>query len=174
MSANMSLPTLQTLKTTAAEVFTRTDYQNVRWAGIFGSFVRGEANEFSDVDVVVIEAPYDWSVTKRLLEEVLPTKWSRPVDVIHIKEGQTELRGYIQLESLLASLTIFLRDDAARDEVARLRTFCKDSVEKGYALYSAVASRTDEVRHLVDDTSLEVGRSLCPFSVLHLHGSNAL
>lgn len=114
----MALPSLHTLRVAAARGLTRRDFRHVRWAGIFGSFVQGTANESSDVDVVVIEAPYDWSVTKQLLEDALPVEWSRAVDVIRIGQGQTELRGYIQLESLLASRTIFLQDDEAREEVA--------------------------------------------------------
>lgn len=155
----MSVPSLEALKIAAADEFTRLDFQNVCWAGIFESFIRVTANESSDFDVVVIEAPYNWSNTKQLLEDVLPVKWSRPVDVIHIGEGQDELRGYIQLELLLASRTIFIRDDASRDEVARLRAFAKESLEKGHSLYSGVASRIDEVRHLVNDVPLQVGRS---------------
>ncbi|KAH7308636.1 hypothetical protein B0I35DRAFT_515719 [Stachybotrys elegans] len=154
-SSTMRPHNLEALKTAAASDLAHPDFRNIRWAGIFGSFSRGTATESSDVDVVVIEAPYDWSVTKQLLEDVLPVAWSRSVDVIHISEGQTDFRGYIQLESLLASRTIFLRDHAARDEVSRLRTLAKQTVDKGQALYSGVASRIDAVRRLVDQVSLQ-------------------
>lgn len=82
--------------------------------------------------------------------------WARAVDVIRIGQGQTELRGYIQLESLLANRTIFLQDDEVREEVARFRDLARQCVDEGHALYSGVASRIDDVRRLVDDVSLPV------------------
>jgi hypothetical protein len=50
---------LATLRTAAAAspVFSGPDFCDIRWAGVFGPFARGTQNEYSEVDVVVIEIP---------------------------------------------------------------------------------------------------------------------
>lgn len=47
-------PNIQTLQEAAKDVFSHTNFRNVRWADIFGSFAKATAKQKSDVDVVVI------------------------------------------------------------------------------------------------------------------------
>ncbi|KND93466.1 hypothetical protein TOPH_01956 [Tolypocladium ophioglossoides CBS 100239] len=79
---------------------------------VFGSIAKGISHEYSDVDVADITAAEDppLPLGALFLEDVLPKTFARPVDLLYIKQGAMELRGYIQLEALLTSRTIYLRD----------------------------------------------------------------
>ena len=44
---------LPSLRTTSAALFVKSDFRDVCWAGVFGSFARNTHTDRSDVDVVV-------------------------------------------------------------------------------------------------------------------------
>lgn len=138
--------TIQTLRQEAAETFAQSHFQHVCWAGVFGSVAKGISNEESDVDVIVIASPEDPLLPPDapFLQDVLPRTWGRLVDVVPLEDGQTELEGYIQLEALLSSRTIYLRDDQARTEVVRLRLLASSTLDEAHDLFttsSAVSTR---------------------------------
>lgn len=149
---------IEELQEAAAATFARPEFRHICWAGVFGSVAKGTSNENSDVDVIVSAFPEDPSLPPfaPFLQDVLPRIWARPVDVIWIKEGQKELRGFIQLEALLSSRTIYLQDDHARDEVRRLRLLASSILYEGHHLFTRVTSRIHDVTKLADCISFQV------------------
>lgn len=165
MSTHGAVPTkdsnsvlnVQTLQEAAKGTFSHPIFRHVCWAGIFSSVAKGTSHENSDVDVVVIAGPEDPSLPKNapFLYEALPRVWGRPVDVVSLKEGQTDLRGFIQLEALLSSHTIYLRDDQARANLTRLRLLASNILDEGHHLFTHLVGRIHEVRKLADGLSWE-------------------
>jgi hypothetical protein len=45
-------PTLSSLRAAAAPVFSKPDFSDIRWVGVFGSFARGTQTDSSDIDVL--------------------------------------------------------------------------------------------------------------------------
>lgn len=136
-------PNIQTLQEAAKDVFPHTNFRSVCCAGIFGSFAKGTAKERSDVDVVVIAGPEDRSLPPDapVLHEALPPIWSRPVDVVLLEERNEELWGYIQLEAMPSSQTIYLRDDQARTELTRLRRLASTILDDAHGLFTDILGR---------------------------------
>lgn len=150
---------VEALQEAAAETFAHSDLRHVCWAGVFGSVAKGTSDEdSSDVDVVVITSPEDPSLPPDapFLQDALPRTWGRPVDVVLLEKGQKELQGYIQLEALLSSRTIYLRDDQARTEVKRLRLLASSLLDEAHHLFTNVINHIYDVKKLVDGVSLEV------------------
>jgi len=146
-------PTLSSLRAAAAPVFSKPDFSDVRWAGVFGSFAREAQTDSSDIDVLVFRGPpakrVSHSLNPLFLEEELPKVWRRDVDIVYTT-GE-EFRGYISVEAPLCSRTLFGSDED--DEVMRLRGQAKDILETGYAKFSTIL---DAIRKTQNVTGVTV------------------
>ena len=140
----------------SSSLFLKQDFRNVKWAGVFGSFARETQTDSSDVDVVVIQEPRDYSCDippeTRHLEDALPEVWGRKVDVVHI-EG-LEIRGYVSIEALLGSRTIFGSDQG--DEIVQLRAIAKGVLDSGIAKFTKILSRIRRIQSILANANLEV------------------
>jgi predicted nucleotidyltransferase len=139
-------PTLSSLRAAAAPVFSKPDFSDVRWAGVFGSFARGTQTDSSDIGVFVFRDPakrVSHSLNPLFLEEELPKVWRRDVDVVYTT-GE-EFRGYISVEAPLCSRTLFGPDED--DEVIRLRNQAKDILETGHAKFSTILGEAITLAH---------------------------
>jgi predicted nucleotidyltransferase len=148
-------PTLSSLRAAAAPVFSKPDFSDVRWAGVFGSFARGTQTDSSDIDVFVFRDPakrVSHSLNPLFLEEELPKVWRRDVDVVYTT-GE-EFRGYISVEAPLCSRTLFGSDED--DEVIRLRNQAKDILETGYAKFSTILGAIRKTQKKVTGVTVEV------------------
>jgi predicted nucleotidyltransferase len=149
-------PTLSSLRAAAAPVFSKPDFSDVRWAGVFGSFAREAQTDFSDIDVLVFRDPpakrVSHSLNPLFLEEELPKVWRRDVDVVYTT-GE-EFRGYISVEAPLCSRTLFGSDED--DEVMRLRGQAKDILETGYAKFSTILDAIQKTQKKVTGVTAEV------------------
>ncbi|KAK3299160.1 uncharacterized protein B0H64DRAFT_93330 [Chaetomium fimeti] len=142
---------LHGVKAALAKAFLHLYFKSVRWASVFSSVARGTAHERSDVDLLVIVSPRNRSdppppPDTQLLEDALPQALGKPVDVVYIEEGQAALRGYIQLEALLTSKTVYIRDHGVRPEVVRLRKLCEDCLQQGHSRFTTVFDQIQRVR----------------------------
>jgi predicted nucleotidyltransferase len=149
------------LKEALGKAFLHPDFKRVRWAGVIGSVARGTAHERSDVDLLVMASPRNRSdppppPDTQLLEEALPRTLGRPVDVVYLEEGQTALRGYIQLEALLTSKTGYIRNDRVGVEVARLRKPREDCLRQGLSRFTTAIGQIQQVHDEFDGVSREV------------------
>ena len=148
-------PALSSLRAAAAPVFSKPDFSDVRWVGVFGSFARETQTDSSDVDVLVFQDPAKCvpdSLDPLFLEEELPKVWRRDVDVVYTT-GK-EFRGYISVEALLCSRTLFGSDED--DEVIRLRNQAKDILETGYAKFSTILDAIRKTQKKVTGVTVEV------------------
>lgn len=158
-----SVSGLDDLRSASASVFRRADFRRVSWAGVFGSFAREAQHADSDVDLVVLQRPRDSAEPPPppdtlLLEDILPETWRRSVDIIYVDEGQTALRGYVQLEALLTSRTIFLRSQEALGEVARLRRLSSEVLQEGSRQFRGALTRIQALQSRVAGESPKVER----------------
>jgi predicted nucleotidyltransferase len=132
------------------------DFRNIRWAGVFGSFARETQTDWSDVDVVVSKKPRDSNVRVPLdavqLEDELLRVWGRKVDIIYITGS--ELRGYVSVEALLCSRTLYGSDDD--NEVLRLRNKARDILDSGLVKLMATSETIQKTQSAVSDISFEV------------------
>ena len=89
---------LQTLKVLKSELQTR---YKVKEIGLFGSFIRGEQSQNSDVDILVeFEVPI--GLFKFLeLEEYLETRLGRKVDLVSKKALKPRIGRYILQEVMM-------------------------------------------------------------------------
>jgi predicted nucleotidyltransferase len=149
-------PTLSSLRAAAAPVFSEPDFSDIRWVGVFGSFARGTQTDSSDIDILVFEDPSSNCVSHSLvplfLEEELPKVWRRDIDIIYTTDK--EFRGYISVEALLCSRTLFGSDED--DEVIRLRNKAKDILETGYAKFSTILDAIRKIQKKVTGVTVEV------------------
>jgi predicted nucleotidyltransferase len=148
-------PALSLLRAAAAPVFSKPDFSDVRWAGVFGSFARETQTDSSDVDVIVLQDPakrVPRSLNPLFLEKELPKVWRRDVDVVYTT-GE-EFRGYISVEALLCSRTLFGSDED--DEVIQLRNQAKDILETGYAKFSTILDAIRKTQMKVIGVTVEV------------------
>ena len=68
--------------------------------GIFGSFARGEANDSSDIDLIIEFEPGTKNIhsLKIKLKEEIQNKFDRPVDLCRLKYIKPILKNQIQSE----------------------------------------------------------------------------
>lgn len=89
--------TIDTIKEKALPILMRA---GVTRSALFGSYVRGEENERSDIDILVDypeeKSLFDFINTKLQLEDAL----SRKVDLIEYKTIKPKLKPYILSEQL--------------------------------------------------------------------------
>ena len=141
----------------SSSVFLKHDFYYVKWAGVFGSFARETQTESSDVDVVVIQEPRyrNGPVPPDTLhlEDALSEVWGRKVDVIYIDQGE-ELRGYITIEALLCSRTLFGSDQD--DEVVYLRQIARDVLGSGFTIFSGIISMIRKTQSMVSKVQFKV------------------
>lgn len=142
---------LRSLQVKGSAAFSRKDIELVLWAGVFGSFAVGKQRPDSDVDVVIIHAsdydPYLLPFTAPLLEDLLPEAWGREVDLIHLVSGK-ELRGYVSIESLLCSQTIY--GSIEEPSVAAVLQNAQTIFDTGFEEFNRIL---DDIRKLKDMTS---------------------
>ena len=140
----------------SSSIFLKKDFRHIKWAGVFGSFARETQTDSSDVDVVVIRPPLEKTCRMPpetlLLEDALPQVWGRKVDVISIEED--ELRGYVSLEALLCSRTLFGSDQD--DEVVRLRGIARDTLDSGFTKFVEIMDKIRRTQSRVSDLDFEV------------------
>jgi predicted nucleotidyltransferase len=147
------------LRTAASPVFSKANFRDVRWAGVFGSFARGTQNDSSRVDVVVIEIPHSETINKPLvvLKDELLRVWGRNPNITYITKS--ELRGYHSVEALLCSRTIAGSDQD--DAVVRLRKEALGILVSGRAKFTTILNSIQETRSLVEAIAMEA----CNYSV---------
>ncbi|RMJ24528.1 hypothetical protein PHISP_04598 [Aspergillus sp. HF37] len=145
---------VEDLRALAGPIFTKPDFRDIQWAGVFGSFARRSQTPESEVDVVV----YQKALTKELspdrlyLEDVLPRVWNRRVDIIRVED--LEFRGYMSIETLLCSQTVY---DSARDEeVLRLRRRASKTLDSGREHYVGILKKIEQIKSIVEGVSEEV------------------
>ena len=89
---------LQTLKVLKPELQTRYKVQEI---GLFGSFIRGEQSQNSDIDILV-ESEVPIGLFKFLeLEEYLEARLGRKVDLVSKKALKPRIGRYILEEVLM-------------------------------------------------------------------------
>lgn len=152
---------LASLRASASTVLTRKDFERVRWVGVFGSFAVGKQTDDSDVDVVAIEEPLDPNVyispETLHLEDILPRIWGRKVDVVHITPGE-DLRGYVSLESLLSSRTLYGSDEDA--SVIQLRKEAQSILDSGPGYFTNILNDIESLKSMVSKLSYQVTYSV--------------
>ncbi|KAF3481042.1 uncharacterized protein GIQ15_03801 [Arthroderma uncinatum] len=149
-----ALSDITTLITAGTPALLRKDIARVRWAGIFGSFAVGEQSETSDVDVVVVHDPDDTRSKHPpviwCLEDVLSEAWRREVDIVHITLGE-DLRGYIAIESLLCSRTLYGSD--TDPVIAQLLQRARDILNQGVTHFNNILSDIEKIKAMVSGKS---------------------
>ncbi|KAI9880902.1 MAG: hypothetical protein M1830_009970 [Pleopsidium flavum] len=140
---------IATLRDSATSVFSNKGYRNVVWAGAFGPFARGEQDESSDVNVVVVWNPakeIGWQPLNDIfaldLDEELTKVFGRDVDVKNIGRGQ--IRSYHDVEALLSSRTLYGSEQDR--SVVKLQKDARDILDSGIALFQSVFKKIDEAR----------------------------
>lgn len=157
----------------AASVFSRKDIEPVRWVGIFGSFAAEKQTFDSDVDVLVVEHPNRAHIPPNfyLLDDLLPRFWGgRKVDVIRI-EPDDDLRGYIAVESLLTSRTLYGSDKDPL--IIQLKKDAQDMLDWGLNHFKRIEADIERTRSL----ALEITREASlypPWLVLDYTNLNIL
>ena len=153
----MTVSNVDDLRVASSPVFSKPDFNDIRWAGVFGSFARGEQTESSDVDVLLLfKKPREDNASRPLrplyLEDELPRVWARRVDIAYVDDD--EFRGYFSIESLLCSRTIF---GSARDEeLLRLRSAAEQILDSGIAKFTRIRSAIQQTRSVVSKISVQV------------------
>jgi predicted nucleotidyltransferase len=153
---------LASLRTAASPVFSKANFRDVRWAGVFGSFALGTQDDSSIVEVIVIETSHSEKIDipplhlKRELFKV----WGRKVDITYIKEGK--FVGYTSVEALLRSHTLTGSDQD--DEVVRLRDEAWCILVSGLDKFTAILGMIRETQSLVEGITIEA----CNYSAAFL------
>jgi predicted nucleotidyltransferase len=149
---------ISALRKSAATALSQKDFQQIIWAGVFGSFATGKQTENSDVDVVVTQKPDDPAVNippdTLHLEDELPRIWGRKVDIVYITRGE-ELRGYISIESLLCSQSLYGSDQDP--VVIQLRKDAKNVLDLGFNHFTNILADIRRTQALVAGISRQVG-----------------
>lgn len=150
---------ISSLRSTALSVFSNDGFRNILWAGVFGSFSRGEQTESSDVDVVVVWDPahkYGWQPHDDYfyleLKEELERAWARKVDVIDIRRGRLDT--FIDVEALLTSRTLYGSEN--NEHVIKARKDALEVVEDGIAIFTDACKKIRETRAMVEGKNIEV------------------
>lgn len=150
---------ISSLRNAALPVFSNDGFRNVLWAGVFGSFSRGEQKDSSDVDVVVVWDPahkYGWQPHDDFyyleLQQELERVWGRGVDVIDIRRGRLEM--FVDVEALLTSRT--LHGSEKNEHVIRARKEALEIVDNGIAAFEDASKKIIETRAMIEGKSFEV------------------
>lgn len=158
---------LASLRASAATALARKDFERVRWVGVFGSFAVGKQTGDSDVDVVAIEEALYPNVhvppETLHLEDIFPRIWGRKVDVVHISPGE-DLRGYISLESLLSSRTLYGSDEDP--DVVQLRKSAQDTLDSSPGYFTNILNDIENTKSRLSGISRQV-RSCILFMSYH-------
>lgn len=150
---------ISSLRSAASPVFSNDGFRNVLWAGVFGSFSRGEQKESSDVDVVVVWDPAhkygwhphdDWFSLE--LQQELKRVWGREVDVIDIRRGRLGM--FIDVEALLTSRTLY--GSEMNEHVIKARRDALEVVDNGIAVFADASKKIRETRAMIEGKSFEV------------------
>jgi len=150
---------ISSLRSASSPVFSNDGFRNILWAGVFGSFSRGEQKESSDVDVVVVWDPayksgwqphddYFYLELKAELERV----WARKVDVIDIRRGRLDT--FVDVEALLTSRTLYGSEES--EHVVKARREALEVVEGGIVTFANACKKIRETRAMVEGKSFEV------------------
>ena len=109
----------ESLRKAASSVFSKPNFRNVRWAGVFGLFAVGSQTKSSNVDVIVILMPHCEQINSHplSLEDELFRVWGRKPRIQYIRKG--EFWHLTSVKALLCSRTLAGSDQD--DEVVRLR-----------------------------------------------------
>ena len=138
------------LQTAASPVFSKANFRDVRWAGVFGSFAQGIQDDSSIVEVIVIEIPHSEKINipPLFLEDELRRVWGRKLETItYITKSGFE-DNYHSMEALLRSRTLIGSDQD--DAVVRLRNEGWDILVSGHAKFTAILGMIRETRSLVE------------------------
>lgn len=147
------------LRVSGATAFSKHDFRDIRWVGVFGSFARETQTTESNVNIAVYRKFLDEkSPPDRLhLEDVLPFVWIRPVDIVDIED--CEIRDYRSIEALLCSRTIY---GSGRDEeVIRLRREASVILASGHEHFKRVLQMIRKAQSIAKAVS-EKARTLSP------------
>lgn len=156
---NSQQASISTLRNAAAPVFAKEGFRNIAWAGVFGSFARGEQKDSSDVDVIVVWDPahkVGWYPPNNIfwldIAEELEKVWGREVDVIDIRRGR--IRTYVDVEALLSSRT--LHGSETNPHVVKARRDASEVLETGFTLYGDISIKIKGTRASITGKSFEV------------------
>ena len=156
-SASLTVSDLASIRLSATAIFSRTDVDPVRWAGVFGSFAAKKQTNESDIDIVVVH-DFDYvnnalPLYTNLLEDILPEIWGRKVDVVHLTLGR-DFRGYVSIESLLSSIPIYGSNND--HEILQLQRQAEDILNSGSKLFERIRHDILETQMMVSKISFEV------------------
>ena len=153
---------IESLRKAASSVFSKPNFRNVRWAGVFGLFAVGSQTKSSNVDVIVILMPHCEHIDSYplSLEDELFRVWGRQPRIQYIRKG--EFWHLTSVQALLCSRTLAGSDQD--DEVVRLRNEARDILDSGLAKFTEVLDMVQSTRSLVEGITIEV----CNYSAAFL------
>ncbi|KAN0074251.1 hypothetical protein V8E54_008188 [Elaphomyces granulatus] len=144
---------IESLRKAASSVFSKPNFHNVRWAGVFGLFAVGSQTKSSNVDVIVILMPHCEQINSHplSLEDELFRVWGRKPRIRYIRKG--EFWHLTSVQALLCSRTLAGSDQD--DEVVRLRNEARNILDSGLAKFTAVLDIVQWTRSLVEGITIE-------------------
>lgn len=150
---------VEEIKEKAIEILQSFDCRQLSWVGVYNYTVQHGSGE-DQISGVVAIGDNEHSITCRQcqrqpLEYYMPRIADGLRNVLMLAHGQENNLGTGWLMPILASHTIYLRDEEARKELDRQKQLAKDALGPWNELLTALYTRTTEVMALVGGVSFQ-------------------